>query len=238
MSGFEIGKKLAIFYDQFVEKNGYVLVLEGLGTTILLSICAFIIGVIIGTLVAIFLHKRDKNRLEKLLAWLLKIYVGFFRGTPIIVQLLFMYFVFLPLLGLGGLSALLVAVAIFGLNSGAYVSEIVRGGILSVDRRQDEAARALGLKSRDSMRFVVFPQALKNAIPNLCNEFITLLKETSVANYIAVHDLTYAFSAIANASYETMIPYFCLAVCYLVMVIGASSLIKIYEKRLRKSDKH
>lgn len=106
------------------------------------------------------------------------------------------------------------------------MSEIIRGGILSVDSGQNEAARALGLNSEQSMRFVVFPQALKNALPNLGNEFITLLKETSVANYVTVHDLTYAFKTIGSASYEYMIPYFFLAVCYLVLVILASFIVK------------
>ena len=153
------------------------------------------------------------------------------------MQLLFIYFVILPLFGLAGSNALLVAIGIFGLNSGAYVSEIIRGGILSVDSGQNEAARALGLNSKQSMRFVVFPQALKNALPNLGNEFVTLLKETSVANYVTVHDLTYAFKTIGSASYEYMVPYFFLALCYLVLVIVASFIVKKYERRLRKSDK-
>lgn len=195
------------------------------------------IGIFVGTLLAILITKEDKNALERVLVVVGKLYVGFFRGTPIVVQLLFIYFVILPLFGLAGSNALLVAVVIFGLNSGAYVSEIIRGGILSVDSGQNEAARALGLNSKQSMRFVVFPQALKNALPNLGNEFITLLKETSVANYVTVHDLTYAFKTIGSASYEYMIPYFFLAFCYLVLVMLASFIVKKYEGKLRKSDK-
>ncbi|WP_304400026.1 amino acid ABC transporter permease, partial [Helicobacter rodentium] len=191
----------------------------------------------VGTILAILITKEDKNILERLLVGVGKVYVGFFRGTPIVVQLLFIYFVILPLLGLAGSSALLVAIVIFGLNSGAYVSEIMRGGILSVDSGQNEAARALGLTSKQSMRFIIFPQALKNALPNLGNEFITLLKETSVANYVTVHDLTYAFKTIGSASYEYMIPYFFLALCYLVLVMVASFIVKKYEGKLRKSDK-
>ena len=190
-----------------------------------------------GTLCAILFTKEDKNRFERVLEVICKLYVGFFRGTPIVVQLLFIYFVILPLFGLAGSNALLVAIGIFGLNSGAYVSEIIRGGILSVDSGQNEAARALGLNSKQSMRFVVFPQALKNALPNLGNEFVTLLKETSVANYVTVHDLTYAFKTIGSTSYEYMVPYFFLALCYLVLVIVASFIVKKYERRLRKSDK-
>ena len=136
------------------------------------------------------------------------------------------------------MSALLVAVVIFGLNSGAYVSEIIRSGILSIDKGQDEAARALGLSSSLSMRYIIFPQALKNSLPTLGNEFIALLKETSVANYITVHDLTYAFKSIGGATYEYMFPYFFLALAYLLLVICASYLVKLYERKLRASDTH
>lgn len=229
--------KIEIFYNQFIVKGSYILVVEGLLVTIALAVCGLIIGILVGTILAILITKEDKNVLERLLVGIGKVYVGFFRGTPIVVQLLFIYFVILPLLGLAGSSALLVAIVIFGLNSGAYVSEIMRGGILSVDSGQNEAARALGLTSKQSMRFIVFPQALKNALPNLGNEFITLLKETSVANYVTVHDLTYAFKTIGSASYEYMIPYFFLALCYLVLVMVASFIVKKYEGKLRKSDK-
>lgn len=232
-----MSEKFAIFYNEFITKEGYLLVFEGLWATILLSILGLLIGVIIGTLVAILITKQEKNAFEKFLEILAKIYVGFFRGTPIIVQLLFIYFVILPLLGLGGLNALIVAVFIFGLNSGAYVSEIVRSGILSVDVGQNEAARALGLNSKQSMRFVVFPQSIKNALPNLGNEFVTLLKETSVANYVTVHDLTYAFKTIGSASYEFMVPYFFLAFSYLILVLIATYFVNLYERKLRKSDK-
>ncbi|TLD88591.1 amino acid ABC transporter permease [Helicobacter sp. MIT 05-5294] len=229
--------KISIFYNQLILKGGYALVVEGLFVTILLAVCGLLIGIFVGTLLAILITKEDKNALERVLVVVGKLYVGFFRGTPIVVQLLFIYFVILPLFGLAGSNALLVAVVIFGLNSGAYVSEIIRGGILSVDSGQNEAARALGLNSKQSMHFVVFPQALKNALPNLGNEFITLLKETSVANYVTVHDLTYAFKTIGSASYEYMIPYFFLAFCYLVLVMLASFIVKKYEGKLRKSDK-
>ncbi len=213
--------KIEIFYNQLIVKGGYTLVVEGLFVTILLAVCGLMIGIFVGTMLAILITKEEKNTLEYLLVGIGKLYVGFFRGTPIVVQLLFIYFVILPLFGLAGSSALLVAIVIFGLNSGAYVSEIIRGGILSVDSGQNEAARALGLNSKQSMRFIVFPQALKNALPNLGNEFITLLKETSIG----------------SASYEYMIPYFFLALCYLVLVMIASFVVKKYEGKLRKSDK-
>lgn len=229
--------KIEIFYRELITKGGYNLVIEGLLVTILLAVVGLIIGIVIGTLIAILITKEEKNTFERVLCVFFKLYVGFFRGTPIVVQLLFIYFVILPLFGLAGSNALIVAVIIFGLNSGAYVSEIIRGGILSVDSGQNEAARALGLNANSSMRFVVFPQSIKNALPNLGNEFITLLKETSVANYVTVHDLTYAFKTIGSASYEYMVPYFFLALCYLVLVLVASYFVGIYERKLRKSDK-
>lgn len=231
-------QKYDTFYHQFIVKEGYKLVLEGLGTTLLLAVVALIMGIIIGTLVAISLTHKRPSFTHKIFNILLKAYVGFFRGTPIIVQLLFIYFVILPAFGLKGTSALLVAVMIFGLNSGAYVSEIIRSGILSIDKGQDEAARALGLNASMAMQYVIFPQALKNALPTLGNEFVALLKETSVANYITVHDLTYAFKTIGGATYEYMLPYFFLAIAYLLLVMCASYGVKLFERRLRASDTH
>lgn len=234
----EFTQKYDLFYHQFITNSGYKLILEGLGTTLLLAIAALVIGVIVGTLVAIAITHKNPSIPHRILCVFLKAYVGFFRGTPIVVQLLVIYFVILPAFGLKGMSALLVAVVIFGLNSGAYVSEIIRSGILSIDKGQDEAARALGLSSSLSMRYIIFPQALKNSLPTLGNEFIALLKETSVANYITVHDLTYAFKSIGGATYEYMFPYFFLALAYLLLVICASYLVKLYERKLRASDTH
>ena len=222
----DLAVKYQLFYHQLITNEGYKLILEGLGTTLLLAIVALCIGIIVGTLVAIALTHKQHSLLHRILCFFLKSYAGFFRGTPIVVQLLFIYFVILPAFGLKGVSALIVALAIFGLNSGAYVSEIIRSGILSIDRGQDEAARALGLSSSASMRYIIFPQALKNA----------LLKETSVANYITVHDLTYAYKSIGGANYEYMLPYLFLALSYLLLVLCASYLVKLYEKRLRASD--
>lgn len=232
----QLAQKFDVFYQQFITREGYRLVLEGLATTLFLAVAALIIGVIIGTLVAIAITHKHPSLPHRILNLILKAYVGFFRGTPIVVQLLFIYFVFLPAFGLKGVSALLVAVLIFGLNSGAYVSEIIRSGILSIDKGQEEAARALGLTPTLSMRYIIFPQALKNSLPTLANEFIALLKETSVANYITVHDLTYAFKTIGSATYEYMFPYFYLALAYLILVLFASYLVKIYERKLRASD--
>lgn len=229
--------KLDIFYQQLIVKGGYILVIKGLGTTILLSFFALIIGFFIGTLVALLVDFNYKTGRAKYLTLLVKSYVTFFRGTPIVVQLLFIYFVIFPLMGLGGLSALFVAVLIFGLNSGAYVSEIIRSGLLSVDKGQEEAARSLGLNFSKTTRLVIFPQAIKNALPALGNEFVSLLKETSVANYITVNDLTYSFKVIGAATYEYTYPYFCLAIMYLSLVMGANYFVKKLEGKLRESDR-
>lgn len=233
-----LGNKFSIFYNQLINKGGYELVLEGLKTTILISVCALIIGIVIGTVVAIIITRSKRSNSGRFYTILVTSYVEFFRGTPIVVQLLFIYFVILPLIGLNGANAILVAVLIFSLNSGAYVSEIIRSGILSVDIGQSEAARALGLSENQTTRFIVLPQAIKNSLPALGNEFVTLLKETSIANYIAVNDLTYAFKSIGSASYEFMIPYFFLALCYLILVIIASMFVKKLERKLRESDKY
>ena len=226
------------FKQSFIDEKAYKEVLEGLGITLLTAFLALLIGIVIGTLVA-FAQLGD----SKTKPWLIPIkaickgYVGFFRGTPIVVQLLFIYFVILPNIGLGLANVKVVGIVIFGLNSGAYVSEIMRGGILSVDKGQTEAGRALGLSSGKTMIKIVIPQAIKNVIPTIANEFVSLLKETSVLSFIGIMDLTKAFREIGAANYEYTIPYLILAICYLVMVIIATSLVKLLERRLRASDR-
>ncbi len=164
-------------------------------------------------------------------------YVGLFRGTPIVVQLLVIYYVLFPSIGVR-VDKLIVAIVAFGLNSGAYVSEIMRSGIMAVDRGQLEAARSLGLSYARSMWEVVLPQAIKNILPTIGNEFIALIKETSVVSFIAVVDLTRAFQTIASSNYEYIVPYLVLALCYLVIVLLFSSLVKLLERRMRKSDRN
>lgn len=226
-----------VFYESFIVHKGYRSVLQGLGVTILTAVSALIVGVVIGTLVAMLFVKKDKGPVAKALSVIAKGYVGFFRGTPVAVQLLFIYFVIFPAIGLGLMSNIIVGLIIFGLNSGAYVTEIMRAALLSVDAGQEEAGRSLGLSSRVTMMRIVFPQAVKNAVPTIANEFIALLKETSVLSFIGVNDLTRAFREIASSNYEYTIPYLVLAVCYLLLVLGASAIIKQIEKRMRASDK-
>lgn len=227
-------------FDNFFPTLGKVLsaewlvILEGLGNTLLIAIAAMIIGTIIGTLIASIklIPRKKSNWLLKIVNWICEIYLGFFRGTPVVVQLLLIYFVIFA----AGAPALLVAIIVFGLNSGAYVSEIMRGGILAVDKGQMEASRCLGFNYSQSMQFTILPQAMKNAIPNLGNEFITLFKETSVAGFITVIDLTKTMQLIVASSFNVAVPYILLAIIYLVMVMLFTFLLRLIERRLRRSD--
>jgi polar amino acid transport system permease protein len=212
--------------------------LVGLQNTLLISVAALAIGLIIGTLMATIKLIPSSEKLPvKVLKKIVDAYVALFRGTPIVVQLLIMYFVALPLIGLARVPPLIVAMIAFGLNSGAYVSEMVRGGILSVDKGQMEAGRTLGLTYVQTMKLIILPQAIKNIVPMIGNEFIALIKETSVVSFIAVIDLTKAFKQIGDATYEYIIPYLMLALCYLILVLGITYLLRLVERRMRRSDR-
>ena len=209
-------------------------VLLGLRNTLIIAVVGLAIGIVIGTLVAAVQVGGKRNKVTKVLSVIAQVYTGVFRGTPIIVQLLiFHYIIFMGL----KLDGLLETIIVFGLNSGAYVAEIMRGGILSVDKGQMEAGRALGLSYASTMLRIVFPQALKNVVPTLGNELIALTKDTSVAGYVATMDLTLAFRNIASANYEFIIPYVMLALVYLVIIIIFTVLIRIVERRMRASDR-
>ncbi len=225
-----------VFYKQFITYEGYKEVLNGLRATALIAVLGLIIGIVIGTVIAISKVVPQNNPFIKIWAGISDLYTWFFRGTPMVVQLLIFYFILFPSLGIK-VDKLVVAIAAFGLNSGAYVSEIMRSGILSVDKGQMEAARSLGLGYTPSMVSVVLPQAVKNILPTLGNEFITLVKETSVVSFIAVVDLTKAFRSIGDATYEYVIPYLMLAAVYLVIVSLITLLVKAIERRMRKSER-
>lgn len=233
----DLGKILKIFYDTFITGKAYTVALQGLLHTVIIAVCGLVIGIFIGIIIAIAKIYPGKSLFVKVLRKILDFYVAVFRGTPIVVQLLLSYFAIFPLIGLGRLPALIVAIIMFGLNSGAYVSEIIRGGILSVDQGQMEAGRTLGLNYSQTMRLIVLPQAIKNILPTLGNEFITLIKETSVAGYITVLDLTQAFTLVGSKNYEFIIPYLALAAIYFVLVYIISFFVKILERRLRQSDR-
>ncbi|MDI9513695.1 MAG: amino acid ABC transporter permease [Clostridiaceae bacterium] len=230
------GKKLERFWEIFYEYDGYQRVLTGLQNTVYIAVVGLAIGIIIGTVIAIVEVLPKYKRLPRVLNGFCRFYVGLFRGTPVVVQLLVAYYVALPLLGVN-LPALNVCVLVFGLNSGAYVSEIMRGGIMSVDTGQMEAARAVGLSYRVSMMKVVVPQAVKNILPTLGNEFIALIKETSVVSFVGAADLYVAFNYIGTNSYEFMVPYLAMALIYIVLVMAIAFLVRIMERSLRKSDR-
>lgn len=228
--------KFQLFFNEFITRKAYITVLDGLKTTVEIAVFGLLIGVVIGTLIAVTRVLPKYKVFPRILDKISAIYVGFFRGTPMIVQLLIGYYVLMPALDIQ-IDATVTSVIIFGLNSGAYVSEIMRGGILSVDRGQLEAGRALGMSYSNSMFKIVVPQAIKNILPTLGNEFITLIKETSIVSMITVTDLTKAFRSIANANYEYVVPYLFLAVIYLALVLVATLLVKLLERRLAKSDR-
>jgi His/Glu/Gln/Arg/opine family amino acid ABC transporter permease subunit len=229
-------KKVEKFWEIFYEYNGYKKVVTGLQNTLYIAIVGLAIGIIIGTLIAIVKVLPKYKRLPRILNRFCNFYVGLFRGTPVVVQLLVVYYVVLPLIGVN-MPALSVCVLVFGLNSGAYVSEIMRGGIMSVDIGQMEAGRALGLSYGITMLKVVVPQAVKNILPTLGNEFIALIKETSVVSFVGANDLYVAFNYIGSNSYEFMVPYLVMALIYIVLVMLIALLIKVMERSLRKSDR-
>ena len=229
-------RKLMKFWEIFYENDGYTKVLAGLKNTLSIAIFGLAIGIIIGTLIAIVKVVPKYKRLPKILNGLCEFYVGLFRGTPVVVQLLVAYYVILPLIGVN-MPALNVCILVFGFNSGAYVSEIMRGGIMSVEHGQMEAGRALGLSYRVTMLKIVVPQAIKNILPTLGNEFIALIKETSVVSFVGTADLYVAFNYIGTNSYEFMVPYLVMALIYIVLVMIIAWLIKVMERRLRKSDR-
>lgn len=234
MGSFE--RKLAKFWEIFYEYDGYTKVVTGLRNTLYIAIAGLAIGIVIGTLIAIVEVFPKYKRLPRILNGFCRFYVGLFRGSPIVVQLLVAYYVILPLLNIN-MPALNVCVLVFGLNSGAYVSEIMRGGILSVDTGQMEAGRALGLSYGVTMLKIVVPQAIKNILPTLGNEFITLIKETSVVSFVGAADLYVAFSYIGTNSYEFMVPYLAMALIYIILVAIIATLVKIMERSLRRSDR-
>ena len=232
----DFSKKISRFIEIFWEKNGYVRVIEGLENTLLIAITGLIVGIIIGTLIATVRVLPKYKLLPRILNSVCSFYVALFRGTPMVVQLLVFYFVLSPLLG-WEVTGLTTAMVVFGLNSGAYVSEIMRSGIQSVDPGQMEAGRAVGLSFGTTMMKIVIPQAVKNILPTLGNEFIVLVKETSVVSFVAVEDLYMAFSYIGSNSYEFMVPYSVMALIYIVLVLLITVLVKLMERSLKKSDR-
>lgn len=234
MGNFE--QKVNKFLEIFIEEGGYLKVIEGLQNTLLIAVAGLLIGILIGTLIATVRVIPKYKALPRVLNGICSFYVALFRGTPIVVQLLVFYYVLLPVIG-WKITGVQVAMLVFGLNSGAYISEIMRSGIQSVDPGQMEAGRAVGLSFGVSMTKIVIPQAVKNILPTLGNEFISLIKETSVVSFVGAADLYVAFNYIGSNSYEFMVPYLVMALIYIVLVLFISLLVKLMERSLKKSDR-
>lgn len=231
------------FRKTFIYQDRWRQLLKGLGVTLQITVFAAVIGIIIGFIVAAVRSTYDKNlqgkKCRKLSDYLLKffnglcnVYLTVIRGTPVVVQLMIIHFIVLASVR-NGIYAAIVA---FGVNSGAYVAEIVRSGIMSIDKGQFEAGRSLGFNYVQTMWYIVFPQAFKNILPALGNEFIVLIKETSVAGYVALQDITYVGNLIRSRTYEAFFPLITVAVIYLTIVMILSYFLKKLERRLRNSD--
>ena len=230
------------FYKCFIYDDRYQLYLDGLKNTLILTLMALIMGIVIGVVIALVRSTWDKNKDEfrgtgkavlGFFNWICNIYITVIRGTPVLVQLLIWWFVVFS----SSRNGISVAAFAFGINSGAYVAEIIRGGIMSIDPGQMEAGRSLGFGYVATMRHIILPQTLKAVLPSLANEFIVLLKETSVAAYVTVAELTYAGNLVGGISYDYLLPLLMTALIYLVMVMFFTFLVKKLERRLRSNER-
>lgn len=232
----------ADFILNFVQANRWKYLLDGLGRTLLITLLAGVMGIMLGVVIAMIRSTYDKTcegarrtigrRIFGVVDWVCRVYLTVLRGTPVVVQLMIIYYVIFA----SSDNGMLIAALAFGLNSGAYVAEIVRGGIMSIDEGQFEAGRSLGFNYIQTMRFIVIPQTIKNVLPSLANEFIALLKETSVAGYVAVADLTKGGDIIRSRTYSPFMPLIAVALIYLALVMFFTRLVSILERRLRNSD--
>lgn len=219
------------FYNAVIYDQRYLVYLDGLKVTILISLFAIAIGVAIGLLIAVIKVSASEKKVLVGLKWLCNVYITVIRGTPVMVQLLIIYnLVFTA----RDTNEIVVGAICFGINSGAYVAEIIRAGIESIDKGQMEAGRSLGFNYIQTMRYIIVPQAIKNILPALSNEFIVLIKETSVAGIIAVTDLTKAAQYIGSTDYNILPPLYVVAVCYLIIVLGLTKLQGLLERRLAR----
>ena len=219
-------------YQNLIEKDRYMYIVRGLGVTMEITLMAIAIGVVIGFIIAIVRSTHDKTGNMKVLNAVCQLYLTVIRGTPVMVQLLIMYYIVLTSVR----SKIVVAGLAFGINSGAYVAEIVRGGIQSIDNGQFEAGRSLGFNYIQTMWYIILPQVFKSVLPALANEAIALLKETSICGYIALQDLTKGGDIIRSQTYNAYIPLLSVAAVYLIIVMLFSYLVKLLERRLRNSE--
>lgn len=236
---------LADFELNFIEDGKWRWLIEGLGNTLIITFFALLMGIVLGVVVAAVRSSYDKNReamaLHKGFAYYLfsfvngvcKLYLTVIRGTPVVVQLLIMYFIIFA----SSRNDILVATIAFGINSGAYVAEILRGGIMSIDNGQFEAGRSLGFNYVQTMIYIIIPQVFKSVLPTLCNEFIVLLKETSIAGYVGVMDLTKAGDLIRGRTFSAFMPLIAVALVYLALVVVLTALVGVLERKLRKNER-
>ena len=221
------------FTRNFINGDNWHYIADGLVTTIQITFFAVLVGIVIGFIVGIIRSTYDKTHRLKILNFICNVYLTVIRGTPVLVQLLIIYYVIFASVRI---DKVLVAVLAFGINSGAYVAEIFRSGIMSIDNGQFEAGRSLGFNYPQTMWYIIMPQAFKNVLPALCNEFIALLKETSIAGYIGLQDLTKGGDIIRSRTYSAFMPLIAVALIYLAIVLIFTQLIKILERRLIQSE--
>ena len=222
------------FKFNFIENSRYEFIFTGLKNTLLITLFAVIIGIVLGFMIAIVRSTHDRTGKMKFLNAVCKAYITVIRGTPAMIQLLIMYYVIFVTYDPG---IMVTAIIAFGLNSAAYVAEIVRSGIMSIDEGQFEAGRSLGLNYRQTMILIILPQAFKNVLPALANEFIVLMKETSISGYIGLTDLTRSGDIIRSQTYEALLPLLAVAAIYLILVVFLTHLVSKLERRLRNSER-
>lgn len=235
----------AEFILNFTKGDKWQWLVQGLGNTVKITMFSLIIGIVIGVVIAAVRSTYDKNKevyrkrggavnvIMTVLNFICNVYLTVIRGTPVVVQLLIMYFIIM----VNTTNGIFVAIVAFGINSGAYVAEIFRSGIMSIDNGQFEAGRSLGFNYVRTMIYIIVPQAFKNVLPTLCNEFIVLLKETSIAGYVGVMDLTKAGDLIRGRTFSAFMPLIAVALIYLIIVMALTSLVRLLERRLRKSER-
>lgn len=221
------------YIETIIDSGYYTLLLEGFGNTLLITLGALVIGVIIGTIIAVIKYFGDDMPALKPVTWLCDLYITVIRGIPVVVLLLITFFIIFA----SSDNGVMVAIITFGINSGAYMAELIRSGIQAVDKGQMEAGRSLGLSKLQTMQKIIFPQAIRYILPAIGNEMIALLKETSVAGYVAVRDLTKAGDQIRNNTYDSVNPLLTVALTYLALVVIMTAVLNRIERRLAKSDK-
>lgn len=218
-------------YNSFIYQDRYKYYLTGLGNTIIMAFFACLIGVVLGLILSLVIDYNEKTGKLYLLSAFARMYIGIIRGTPALLQLMILYYIIFKSVNI---NIVVVGIISFGLNSGAYVSQIIKSGLISIPKGQEEASKMLGFNYFQTMKYVIMPQALRNVLPALGNEFITLLKETSVAGYIGILELTKASDIVASSTYDYFFPLLIVAIIYLILTLGLTKLLNFFERRLSK----